>query len=97
MNIRLKNTKIVVDGHDKAYDVQEIYGIASSNSAEDDNECVVCMVERRDTTVMPCRHMCLCQDCAKNLVSGGSKCPICRRGVQCFFLLYTIIDLKHDT
>jgi len=82
LNIRLKNTKIVVDGHDKAYDVQEIYGIASSNSAEDDNECVVCMVERRDTTVMPCRHMCLCHECAETLRKQTNKCPICREPVQ---------------
>eukprot|EP00945_MAST-04E_sp_MAST-4E-sp1_P003383 g3383.t1 len=32
--------KIVVEGHENAYDVQEIFGIAS-NADEEDNECVV--------------------------------------------------------
>ena len=54
VKLQLKNTKIVVDGHEKAYDVQEIYGIASSNNTDEDNECVVCMCEPRNTTVMYC-------------------------------------------
>eukprot|EP00944_MAST-04C_sp_MAST-4C-sp1_P008733 g8733.t1 len=87
---RVISTKIVVDGHDKAYDVQEIYGIASSNSAEEDNECIVCMCEPRDTTVMPCRHMCLCRSCAETLRKQTNKCPICREPVQS--LLYININ-----
>jgi E3 ubiquitin-protein ligase MGRN1 len=82
VKLQLRNTKIVVDGHEKAYDVQEIYGIASSNNAEEDNECVVCMCEPRNTTVMPCRHMCLCHDCAEALRKQTNKCPICREPVQ---------------
>jgi len=27
--------------------------------------CVICLVNRRDTTVLPCRHLCMCQDCAQ--------------------------------
>ena len=44
------------------YELQEIYGIG--NSVEDDvdgsdpgKECVICLSEPRDTTVLPCRHM----------------------------------------
>lgn len=46
------------------YELQEIYGIG--NSADDDfdandpgKECVICLSEPRDTTVLPCRHMVL--------------------------------------
>lgn len=46
------------------YELQEIYGIG--NSAEDEfdandpgKECVICLSEPRDTTVLPCRHMVL--------------------------------------
>ena len=51
---RVISTKIVVDGHDKAYDVQEIYGIASSNSAEEDNfmYCVRCSEPRYNSDAL---------------------------------------------
>lgn len=44
------------------YVLQEIYGIgntADRNHHEDDSgkECVICLSEPRDTTVLPCRHM----------------------------------------
>lgn len=43
-------------------------------------ECVVCLTDRRDTAVLPCRHMCLCYDCAQQLRLSTNKCPICRTG-----------------
>jgi E3 ubiquitin-protein ligase MGRN1 len=44
------------------YVLHEIYGIGSTadrNSDRDDSgkECVICLSEPRDTTVLPCRHM----------------------------------------
>jgi hypothetical protein len=44
------------------YVLQEIYGIgntADGNNHEDESgkECVICLSEPRDTTVLPCRHM----------------------------------------
>lgn len=44
------------------YELQEIYGIGNSVEGENDvndpgKECVICLSEPRDTTVLPCRHM----------------------------------------
>jgi hypothetical protein len=45
------------------YELQEIYGIDNSgvsgnaDGTDAGKECVVCMSEPRDTTVLPCRHM----------------------------------------
>lgn len=45
------------------YELQEIYGIENSGGGDNfdgtdaGKECVVCMSEPRDTTVLPCRHM----------------------------------------
>jgi hypothetical protein len=48
------------------YAVQEIYGLEQSAAAaradadDPENEerlCVICLVNERDTTVLPCRHM----------------------------------------
>ncbi|KAF0918027.1 hypothetical protein E2562_021718 [Oryza meyeriana var. granulata] len=71
------------------YVLQEIYGIgntADKNANEDDSgkECVVCLSEPRDTTVLPCRHMCLCRECAQLLRYQTNKCPICRQPVERF-------------
>lgn len=30
-------------------------------------ECVICLAAVKDTTVLPCRHMCMCQNCAREL------------------------------
>ena len=42
------------------------------------SECVICLTEPRDTTVIPCRHMCLCYECALQLRLNTNRCPICR-------------------
>jgi hypothetical protein len=44
------------------YELQEIYGIGNSVDGDVDandpgKECVICLSEPRDTTVLPCRHM----------------------------------------
>lgn len=41
-------------------------------------ECVICMSEMRDTLILPCRHLCLCQACADSLRYQANNCPICR-------------------
>ncbi|KTG31825.1 hypothetical protein cypCar_00012635, partial [Cyprinus carpio] len=78
---------IYVDG--VSYLLQEIYGIENkynsqeSKVAEDeisDNsaECVVCLSDVRDTLILPCRHLCLCNACADTLRYQANCCPICR-------------------
>ncbi|XP_071706375.1 probable E3 ubiquitin-protein ligase LUL2 [Rutidosis leptorrhynchoides] len=70
------------------YELQEIYGIGNSvDGAEADandpgKECVICLSEPRDTTVLPCRHMCMCSGCAKVLRFQTNRCPICRQPVD---------------
>lgn len=71
------------------YELQEIYGIG--NSVEDDfdgndtgKECVICLSEPRDTTALPCRHLCMCSECAKLLRLQTNRCPICRQPVDRF-------------
>ena len=57
-------------------------GEGGSIAGDDGHECVICMSEARNTTVLPCRHMCLCRDCAEILRHQASaKCPICRSAV----------------
>mmetsp|Transcript_31854 Transcript_31854/g.43698 ORF Transcript_31854/g.43698 Transcript_31854/m.43698 type:complete len:491 (-) Transcript_31854:23-1495(-) len=52
----------------QVYEVKEIF--------DDDHskDCVVCLTNPRDTTLLPCRHFCVCGHCMEML----TKCPICR-------------------
>ncbi|XP_078736785.1 putative E3 ubiquitin-protein ligase MGRN1 [Lampetra fluviatilis] len=78
--------KQVVDG--VGYLLQEIYGIENKNSLEpksteedggdNSGECVVCLSDVRDTIILPCRHLCLCNACADTLRYQANNCPICR-------------------
>ncbi|XP_049624416.1 E3 ubiquitin-protein ligase MGRN1 isoform X1 [Suncus etruscus] len=71
-----------------SYLLQEIYGIENKNSQEtkptdeensdNSSECVVCLSDLRDTLILPCRHLCLCNSCADTLRYQASSCPICR-------------------
>ena len=71
------------------YELQEIYGIEGSSDASggdggdhNSRECVICMTEMRDTTVLPCRHMCMCSECANVMRMQSEKCPICRSPIE---------------
>ncbi|XP_067881447.1 E3 ubiquitin ligase RNF157-like [Heterodontus francisci] len=79
--------KQVVDG--VCYLLQEIYGIENKYNSQQskvtddelsDNsaECVVCLSDVRDTLILPCRHLCLCNACADTLRYQANNCPICR-------------------
>ncbi|CAM6089782.1 unnamed protein product [Calypogeia fissa] len=84
--VRVIRQTLWVEG--RYYELQEIYGIenAGVGTGFDGNdagkECVICMSEPRDTTVLPCRHMCMCSECAKMLRFQTNRCPICRTPVD---------------
>lgn len=56
--------------------------LCNDSSVEEGNdnsfECVICMSELRDTLILPCRHLCLCNNCANSLRYQANNCPICR-------------------
>eukprot|EP00742_Colponemidia_sp_Colp-10_P024221 GILJ01029031.1.p1 GENE.GILJ01029031.1~~GILJ01029031.1.p1 ORF type:complete len:175 (-),score=21.37 GILJ01029031.1:71-595(-) len=55
---------------------------AEEVEADDDITCVVCLTNERNTTIIPCRHMCVCAECAGLLQQNSGKCPMCRREIQ---------------
>lgn len=48
--------------------------------------CVVCLDGKKTHLLVPCGHLCLCENCSNQLNDG--KCPICRRQyekiIQCY-------------
>ncbi|KAJ4893235.1 putative E3 ubiquitin-protein ligase LOG2 [Raphanus sativus] len=89
--IKIRVVKQILWVNETRYELQEIYGIGNSVDGDDDSaddandpgkECVICLSEPRDTTVLPCRHMCMCSGCAKVLRFQTNRCPICRQPVE---------------
>jgi len=53
---------------------------------EDDNvpqsiQCVVCLGAERQVILLDCGHVCVCADCADELIRAGHACPVCRAGI----------------
>ncbi|CAD6187327.1 unnamed protein product [Caenorhabditis auriculariae] len=73
--------KIASDG--VVYLLQEIFGIENKENHISDGddcglECIICMSDVRDTVILPCRHLCICSNCADTLRYKLNNCPICR-------------------
>ena len=72
-------------------------GHHSDQAGEPDSEktplsCVICRDKPKSVLVLPCRHVCLCVDCAK-VVSAARKrrqqrCPLCRSLIQAAMHVY---------
>jgi hypothetical protein len=63
------------------FNLNEIFGHIGNQ--EETAECVVCLTNLKETVVVPCDHMCLCNECANIMRSHyDSRCPMCRTSVQ---------------
>jgi len=65
---------------EKRYTVYDIYG-TDKGEIED---CAVCLSEVRDTIILPCRHLCVCHNCAEVLKYQSNTCPMCRSESRAF-------------
>lgn len=68
------------------FEMQELYGVQPDRPGEDSGpeegqECVICMEAARDTAVLPCRHLCMCGECAGTFRLRTTQCPVCRQRV----------------
>jgi len=99
-NIKTVDQKVMIKNN--LYRLQEIYGFTDeddeevvTNEVNSSIECVICLSEPRNTIVLPCRHLCVCQDCADILCNQSRhdhrssylstpRCPICRQTFHSF-------------
>lgn len=40
-----------------------------------DQICIICNTNAREIILLPCGHVCICEDCSSNI---NNNCPICR-------------------
>ena len=89
--VKVNKQKVIIGK--ELFEVAEIYGDNRQQSADqgtmvneiaqdEENLCVICMSEKTNTAVLPCRHMSMCMDCANALRNQTNKCPICRQRVE---------------
>lgn len=51
----------------------------STKTNDNFNACVICQDKLKSIVLMPCRHLCLCLDCYKQLKRYRRECPMCRQ------------------
>jgi len=76
VNANLKNQYILTNT--KFNELQDVFGI------DDDEECVICLTEPKDTTILPCNHFAVCSECFGKI----ETCPICRSKIEAFVRFY---------
>lgn len=84
---------------DSLYILEDIYGYESTlfeESLDDNNLCVICMLNECDTLLLPCRHLCLCAECADRLRIRSNKCPVCRQLVEWMLQIQNLKGSKED-
>ncbi|KAK6129410.1 hypothetical protein DH2020_036842 [Rehmannia glutinosa] len=94
-NFQVKVIKQILWIDGSRYELREIFGISDSDEAnvsnvESGKECIICLTEVKNTAVLPCRHMCMCSDCAKELRLQSNKCPVCRQPIE------ELLEIKVD-
>lgn len=47
------------------------------------DECVICLTEPKSTVLLPCRHLCVCNECFRHV----DKCPVCRAAFDNYVVL----------
>ena len=55
---------------------------------DDENECVICMTDAKDSVFSPCGHFITCKECSTQF----DKCPICRAKIVIVLRRHEIKD-----
>jgi len=69
------------NGNDTSTAAAALVGAAAIDD-DSGNECVVCLTNPKNALLLPCRHLCLCTECAPMLRQQQNKCPVCRRAIE---------------
>ena len=77
----ITDEKIVVNGIiqtiSKVYR-QENDENESSDNGFNDGLCLICCTEVSTVIAFPCRHCCMCRECAERFSTVSCHCPVCR-------------------
>jgi len=54
----------------------------SDTPSSDNDECQICMENKKNVAIVPCGHMTCCVDCSINTFKDKLECPMCRGEVS---------------
>lgn len=74
----------------EVYELEDVFDVEQTDVApnpqavpdEEEGMCAVCFTNPKDTTILPCRHMCLCSECATHVQMTNNRCPLCRCEIE---------------
>lgn len=75
--------KAIIEENNKL--VENMALIADAKNVNECFLCVICLENIKDTLILPCNHLVLCNKC-KNKVKD--ECPICRNNINSFANVY---------
>ena len=55
---------------------------ANADGIPESIQCVVCLGAEREVILLDCGHVCVCADCADELIRGSHLCPVCRASIS---------------
>lgn len=59
--------------------------------------CIVCFERENDYAFMPCRHKCVCKQCAQNVLNNYKMCPICRVAITSANMIYDLSAWENES
>ncbi|EME29807.1 Probable E3 ubiquitin-protein ligase LOG2 [Galdieria sulphuraria] len=78
IGVKCLKQQIVINGD--LYQLEDIFGL-EEDSSKSNQLCLICMLDSIDTLLLPCRHLCLCIECAERIRVRSSCCPLCRHPI----------------
>jgi hypothetical protein len=77
-NFKNKQLEYVSEINAENKKIEELTQSEQNNDPAVAGKCKVCFDKSAHMLLMPCKHLCLCQDCCEQI---NKKCPICRTEV----------------
>ena len=53
------------------------------------NNCIICMNGNKTTIILPCEHLCFCNECSNTKARYIVNCPICKKKIEKLKRIYT--------
>jgi len=81
-NHRLLDEIITARSQRMQSDPVDLTSEGSGDNSSGGNNCVVCLGRQREVILLPCSHVCMCADCAREIMSRDKTCPVCRAEIE---------------
>lgn len=89
-SVSVNSMRLKMKNDSEPLDLLHLYGttspgVSSSSGTSENNHqmCAICLSVPSAVGFLPCRHVCVCSECAQvTLQSSMNQCPICRQSVH---------------